>query len=87
MATCSELNPDHEVPYIPTRPFDHGSAASHAITSAMSSSSRGVYSSRGTPSEEPVPRTSSRHTAYPNSSANRWYSSRYVEVPVRSSLR
>src|SRR4029450_240091 len=76
IATCSELNPDHEVPYIPTLPLDQGRSASQAIPSAGPSSSPAVYSPVASPSEEPVPRMSSRHTTYPNSSANRWYSGR-----------
>src|SRR5918994_3075232 len=85
IATCNELNPDHDVPYMPTLPFDHACDASQPIVSAMSASSRAVYSPAGSPSDEPVPLTSSRHTMYPNSSANRWYSSPYDAV--RSSLR
>ena len=37
---CLEsMNPDQDVPYIPTLPLDQGRSASHPITSAMSSSS------------------------------------------------
>ena len=68
------MKPDQEVPYIPTRPFDHSCAASHAITWQMSSSSAAVYSSVAIPSDEPVPRMSSRQTAKPPSSQSRSYS-------------
>ena len=74
MATCSELNPDHDVPNIPTAPFDQPCVASQAMTCSMSSCSCTVYSSVAMPSDEPVPRMSSRHTTYPNSAARRSYS-------------
>ena len=54
---------------MPTRPFDHSCAASHAITSQMSACSSAVYSSTAIPPDEPVPRMSSRQTAKPPSSA------------------
>ena len=70
-ATWSALKPEYEVPYIPTLPFDHSCAASHAIVATWSSSSRAVYSSTAFPSDEPVPRTSARQTARPPSSQSR----------------
>ncbi len=38
-ATWSELNPEYEVPYMPTLPFDHSCSASHAIVATWSWSS------------------------------------------------
>ena len=73
-ATWRLLKPDQEVPYMPTRPVDHSCAASHSITAQMSACSCAVYSSVAIPEEEPVPRTSSRHTARPPSSQSRSYS-------------
>ncbi len=70
-ATCSELNPLYEVPYMPTEPFDHSCSASHAMTISQSSHSRCVYSSGASPPDEPVPRTSARQTASPPSSHSR----------------
>ena len=34
-AMCSELNPEYDVPNIPTRPLDHGCVASHSMTGAQ----------------------------------------------------
>ena len=73
-ATWSELNPDHEVPYMPTRPFDHSCSASQAITWQMSSCSSAVYSSVARPLDEPVPRMSRRQMTKPPSSQSRSYS-------------
>jgi hypothetical protein len=75
MATWIELKPLYDVPNMPTRPVHHGWAASQAMTATRSSCSRAGYSSTATPVEEPVPRRSSRHTAYPYSSHSRRYSS------------
>ena len=84
-AICSELKPEYEVPYMPTLPSHQPCSASHPMTSARSRCSRAGYSSVASPPDEPVPRRSSRHTAYENSSRSRVYSGRYEEV--RSSLR
>ena len=75
-ANWSELKPEYDVPYIPTLPLDHGWEASQAMTSARSVCSSGGYSSVAIPSEDPVPRTSTRATAKPPSSARRRYSPR-----------
>ena len=48
---------------MPTAPVHHGCSASHAMTAHMSSASPGGYSSTATPSDDPVPRVSTRHTA------------------------
>ncbi len=62
-AICSELNPEYDVPHIPTLPSHHGWSASQPITSTRSDCSTTGYSSVASPSEEPVPRRSSRQTA------------------------
>ncbi|HEX9717281.1 MAG TPA: hypothetical protein VGA93_04990 [Actinomycetota bacterium] len=62
IATWIELNPEYDVPYIPTVPVDHSRDASHATISFMSRCSISGYSSSARPSEVPVPRTSTRHT-------------------------
>lgn len=66
-ATCRLLNPLQEMPVMPTFPLHHCWAASHSITSQMSSCSRGEYSSSSTPSESPLPRRSRRTHTYPRS--------------------
>ena len=48
---------------MPTAPVHHSWAASHSITAHRSSASPGGYSATATPSDEPVPRVSSRQTA------------------------
>ena len=70
---------------MPMLPVHQGWAASQAITSARSRCSASGYSSVATPPLEPVPRTSTRATAKPNSSAKRAYSGR--QPAVMSSLR
>src|SRR5919108_671553 len=68
MASWIELKPPHEIPHIPTAPFDHGCAASQAMTASPSSSSRSLYSPSGSrPSLRPVPRMSTRAPTYPRS--------------------
>ena len=76
MATWMELNPEYDVPYMPTEPEHQSWSASHAITAQRSRCSCGGYSSSATPSEDPVPRTSTRQTTYPPSSRRRAYSGR-----------
>jgi hypothetical protein len=70
---------------MPTAPVDHGCAASQAITWHRSACSLAGYSSVATPSDDPVPRRSTRATAYPYSRHRRSYSGRYDAVA--SSLR
>ncbi len=67
-AICSELNPEYDVPHMPTLPSHHSWAASQAMTVTRSDCSASGYSSVASPSDEPVPRRSSRHTAYACSS-------------------
>ena len=74
IATWIELNPPHDVPYIPTFPVHQSCAASHVMTSQTSACSCGWYSSSAMPWDDPVPRRSSRHTAKPPSSHRRRYS-------------
>ena len=62
-ATCSELKPEYDVPYMPTAPVHHGCSASQAMTSHRSRCSCSGYSSVASPSDDPVPRTSTRATA------------------------
>jgi hypothetical protein len=64
------------VPYIPTDPVDHGWAASQPMTWQRSACSLAGYSSVATPSDDPVPRRSTRATAYPCSPHSRSYSGR-----------
>ena len=52
-ASCSELKPEYDVPYMPTLPFDHGWSASQAMTSARSDCSSGGYSSVAMPAGRP----------------------------------
>ena len=52
---------------MPTLPLDYGCFASHSTASKPSSCSTGMYSSVLTPSEPPVPRTSSRTPMKPRS--------------------
>ena len=85
MATWRELKPPQDVPYMPTFPVHQSCAASQAMTSQMSACSCAWYSSSAIPSEEPVPRRSSRQTAKPPSSQSRSYSLAYDAV--RSSMR
>ena len=59
-AIWSELKPEYDVPNIPTRPFDHGCAASQSIAVARSLRSTSGYSSVAIPADEPVPRRSTR---------------------------
>ena len=73
-ASCNELKPEYDVPYMPTAPVDQGWSASQAMTAARSDCSSAGYSSVAMPSDEPVPRTSTRATAKPPSSARRRYS-------------
>ena len=56
-AIWSELNPEYDVPNIPTRPFDHGCAASHSITRPRSARSTSGYSSV----VDPVRRSGAAH--------------------------
>ena len=58
------------MPHMPTLPLHHGCAASHSTASYPSSVSASVYSSSATPGEEPVPRTSSRHSANPRAASH-----------------
>ena len=58
------------MPHIPTLPLHHGWAASHSTASYPSRVSSSVYSSRATPGELPVPRTSSRHSANPRAASH-----------------
>ena len=58
------------MPHIPTLPLHQGWAASHSTASYPSRVSASVYSSRATPGEEPVPRTSSRHRAKPRAASH-----------------
>ena len=56
MAICIELKPPHEIPNIPTFPFDQFCADNHSITSSPSFSSISEYSLGMTlPSLLPVP--------------------------------
>ena len=64
-ASCSALKPPHEMPNMPTAPVDQGCAASQAITASPSRSSCSLYSSSNSPSDDPVPRMSTRTDAYP----------------------
>ena len=48
-ATCSALNPPHEMPIMPTAPLHQGCAASQAMTSSASSCSCSAYSSNSRP--------------------------------------
>jgi hypothetical protein len=59
-AICKVLKPPQEMPRMPTAPFDHGCAASQAMTSSPSACSCFVYSPRSSPSESPEPRMSTR---------------------------
>src|SRR5215213_196927 len=70
---------------MPTAPVDHDWEASHPITRHRSACSLAGYSSTATPSDDPVPRRSTRTTAYPYSPHSRSYSGRYDAVA--SSLR
>ena len=67
VAMCNELKPEYDVPNMPTRPVDHGCAASHSIAVRRSARSMSGYSSSRMPPDEPVPRRSSRSTANPPS--------------------
>jgi hypothetical protein len=59
IATWIELKPPQDLPHIPTRPFDPSISESNRMISTASSSSCSEYSRGGsTPSDEPVPRTS-----------------------------
>ena len=62
-ATWMAVNPPYEMPHIPTLPEHHGWAASQATASTPSRVSSAVYSSRATPKDDPVPRTSTRQKA------------------------
>src|ERR687892_661323 len=68
IASWIALKPPHEIPHIPTAPFDHGCAASQAMTASPSASSWSLYSPPGSrPSLRPVPRMSTRAPTYPRS--------------------
>ncbi len=58
------------MPHMPTAPVHHGWAASHSTASYPSRVSASVYSSRATPADDPVPRTSSRHRAKPRAASH-----------------
>ena len=61
IASWIELNPEYDVPYIPTEPVDQSRVASQSITVTRSVRSIAGYSSSAIPSLVPVPRTSTRH--------------------------
>ena len=60
---CNELKPEYDVPNMPTRPLDHGCAASHSITVAQVGALDVGVLVVAMPPDEPVPRRSSRQTA------------------------
>ncbi len=62
-ATWIAVKPPYEIPHIPTAPVHHGWVASHSTASKPSRVSSSVYSSSATPPDDPVPRTSTRHSA------------------------
>src|SRR5919108_3278575 len=86
IAIWMALNPPHEIPHIPTAPFDQGRDASQAITASPSASARSLYSPSGRrPSLRPVPRMSTRAPAYPRST--RYGYSARSRGSVQSSFR
>src|SRR3954454_23751194 len=91
IATWIAVNPPYEMPHIPTFPSHHGWAASQATASTPSSVSSAVYSSSATPPDEPVPRTSTRHRAYPraaNHAPRAWSAARrQLSLPYGMSSR
>ena len=82
-ASCSPLNPPQEIPIIPTLPSHHGWRAIQAITASPSESSCSEYSSSKSPSESPVPATSTRTQAYPAAANTGWVVASRGAVPSR----